>query len=57
MKIVIHPAIDLTDDLDRLTRIVVEGEHEDGRVHDARALLVKGPEELDEVARVSGDRS
>ena len=55
--LVLHPAIDLTDDLDRLTRIVVEGEHEDGRVHDARALLVQGPEQLDEVARVSGDRS
>src|SRR5438034_3184141 len=50
-------AIHLADDLDGLTRLVVEREEEYRRVHDAGSLLVEGAEELREIVSVGAQRS
>ena len=50
-------AVDLTDDLDGLARLVVQGKEEDRRVHHARGLLVESAEQLGQVARLGTERS
>ena len=47
------PAIHLPHDLDGLARFVVKGEEKNGRIHNARGLVVQSAEELSKVARVS----
>jgi hypothetical protein len=39
-------AVHLTDDLDGLARLVVEGEEEDRRVHDARRFVIESAKQL-----------
>jgi len=50
-------SVHLTDDVHGLARVVVSGEEEDRRIHDARGLVVKSAEQLSEVARIGADRS
>src|SRR6266576_302962 len=54
---VFGPAVHLTDDLDGLARLVVEGEEEDRGIHHARRLVVESAEQLGEVARLGAERA
>jgi len=54
---VLDAAVHLTHDLHRLTRLVVEGEEKDRRVHDALGLFVESAEQLREVASAGGKRA
>src|SRR5712692_4820282 len=49
-------AVHLTDDLDGLTHLVVEGEKKHRRIHHARSLVIESAEQLREVARVGTER-
>jgi len=54
--LVLGSAVHLADDLDGLTRFVVEGEEEDRRIHHAGALLIESSEQLREVLGIRAQR-